>query len=107
MHFIWVYRNIEYYTPLIPALVTEIQPAQVLGLKELCSRADARRLDPCDKHRDEENMLATPVPTLAHQSYLKKHNGIKIPLQLKCTRFQSAQRNDNDGNRCARLREGF
>ncbi len=38
---------------LIPVLVTGIQPAQVFGLKELFRRADARRLNPCDKHRDE------------------------------------------------------
>jgi len=40
-------------TSLIPVLVTGIQPAQVLGLEGLSRRADARRLDSCDKHRNE------------------------------------------------------
>jgi tripeptide aminopeptidase len=34
-------------------LVTGIPPAQVLGLEKLFRRADARRLDSCDKHRNE------------------------------------------------------
>ena len=41
-------------TSLIPVLVTGIQPAQVLGLEGLSRRADTRRLDSCDKHRNEE-----------------------------------------------------
>jgi hypothetical protein len=48
---------------LIPVLVTGIQPAQVLGLKELFRRADARRLDPCDKHRDQERFVSTLTPS--------------------------------------------
>ena len=40
-------------TSLIPVLVTGILPAQVLGLEGLSRRADARRLDFCDKHRNE------------------------------------------------------
>ncbi len=56
---------------LIPVLVTGIQPAQVLGLSGLSRRADARRLDSCDKHRDEESMLVTPAPALTHHANLK------------------------------------
>ncbi len=43
-------------TSLIPVLVTGILPAQVLGLEGLSRRADARRLDSCDKHRNEDGL---------------------------------------------------
>jgi hypothetical protein len=35
-------------------LVTGIQPAQILGPKGFSRAADAALLDPCDRHRDEE-----------------------------------------------------
>ncbi len=41
------------FLSLIPVLVTENQPAQVLGLKQVFRRVDRRLLDSCDKHRDE------------------------------------------------------
>ncbi|CAH0261257.1 hypothetical protein SRABI05_03510 [Agrobacterium fabrum] len=49
--FVWNDRSAA--PSLIPVLVTGIQPAQVLGLEGLSRRADARRLDSCDKHRNE------------------------------------------------------
>jgi hypothetical protein len=41
-------------TLLIPGLVNRIQSDQVFGLKDSSRRADAQRLDSCDKHRNEE-----------------------------------------------------
>jgi hypothetical protein len=49
-------------TSLISVLVTEIQPAQVLGLKGLFRRADARLLDSCDKHRNEGEIGVAATP---------------------------------------------